>query len=425
MITGEDIVCISVMDWDWPFWTSRQHLMARFASQNRVIFVNPPLTFANDYIGACKDARLRRKLFSWAIHGGIVRYGENLLVWTPPPCIPFNRIRDRFLFSRLLELNQRLFRRSLQKALAEAGVREPILWASFNVYFADAVVGRLGEKLSIYHCTDEINGFPGYSPYISEIEARLAARCNLVLSTSEVLMTSKASINPSSYFVPNGADVELFAKAVTWDGREPEDLHAIPPPRAGFVGQIEYRFDCDLLRYTANTLTSWSFVLIGPVQAGNEDIEKLRDLPNVHFLGLKDRWMLPGYLAYLDVALIPYKINRLTQGIYPLKLYEYLAAGRPVVATPIPALKAVDGMIYLGKDGPSFAEAIVRANEEDGPEQALKRSEAALSHSWAHRAEVISEIITTFLDSRSKARDNGRHSLSKQVSLDVMNISVL
>jgi SAM-dependent methyltransferase/glycosyltransferase involved in cell wall biosynthesis len=392
MMRGRDIVCVSVMDWDWPFWTSRQQLMSRFAGSNRVLFVDPPLTFARDYLGSRSDARLRRKLTSWARNGGVSQRGDNLFVWSPPPVVPFNRIGSGPLFQGLLSLNQALFRASLKKTLERQRFCDPILWVSFNVYFGDAVVGRLGESLSVYHCTDEVSGFPGYSPQIREIEARLASRCDLVLTTSEVLRESKARYNPRSYFIPNAADVELFQKAARWTGSLPEDLASLPEPRAGFIGQVEYRFDYDLLRDAALQMPDWSFALIGPVQE-NREVEKLRGLPNVHFLGLKGRDELPGYLSLLQVTLIPYKINQLTRGIYPLKLQEYLAAGKPVVATPLPSLVGMDDLLYLANSGDAFVDALRRALAEDGEERRAVRMESARGQSWEARAADISVVL--------------------------------
>jgi len=400
LLRGRDIVCVSVMDWDWPFWTSRHHLMNELSQNNRILFVDPPLTFASDYLGARHDARLRRKLTGWTRDGGLRQVQPNLQVWSPPPAIPFNRVSSRPLYERLLAVDQGLFRSALRGTLRRLDIRQPILWVSFNVYYGDAVVGQLGEALSVYHCTDEISGFPGYSRFIPAIEARLIARSDVVLASSEVLRDDKARSNPNSHFVPNGADVELFERALAWDGPEPPDLRRLPRPRAGFIGNIEYRFDAALVRQAAERLPEWSFVLIGPLQHGYPDVEALRDLPNVHFLGLKARTDLPAYLAGLDVTLIPYRMNRLTQGIYPLKVHEYLAAGKPVVATPIPSLRQLADRVYLAADGPSFADAIERAAREDGPYRREARRQLARRETWSARATEISGILGDALRSR-------------------------
>jgi 2-polyprenyl-3-methyl-5-hydroxy-6-metoxy-1,4-benzoquinol methylase/glycosyltransferase involved in cell wall biosynthesis len=386
------------MDWDWPFWTSRQHLMQEFSQRSRVLFVDPPMTYASDYLGARRDPRLRGKLTRLTRGERLREVRENLLVWTPPPTIPFNRVASRFVFDRLLSLNQKVFRTSLRHTLQQLGIRDHVLWVSFNVYYGDAVVGRLSEALSVYHCTDEISGFPGYPRAISAIEARLASRCDMVLATSEVLRDTKAVYNARSYFVPNAADVELFQRTLTWDGPEPADLRVLPSPRAGFVGQVEYRFDGALLQYAAEHMPDWSFALIGPVQPGHPEVEALRRLPNVHFLGLKDPAQLPAYLAGLQVALIPYKIDPLTRGIYPLKVHEYLAAGKPVVATPIPSLEAMGDHVSIADGGPAIVAAIRKAAADDGPELAQRRSEGAAAHTWRARAAQISHIMSHVLE---------------------------
>jgi SAM-dependent methyltransferase/glycosyltransferase involved in cell wall biosynthesis len=395
MLSDRDIVCVSVMDWDWPFWTSRQHLMTEFARTNRVLYVDPPLTIASDYLGARHDARLGRKLRR-TLRGDQPReVADNLRVWSPPPTIPFNRITNRALFASVLAFNQRIFRTSLRRTLQALGVRDPLLWVSFNVYYGDAVVGRLGEAQSVYHCTDEIGGFPGYSRFIGPIEARLAARSDIVIATSEVLRDTKAAYNPRTYFVPNAADVDLFKQAVHWQQALPADLTELPRPRAGFVGQVEYRFDDQLLRYAAEQLPNWSFALVGPVQKGCRAEETLRQVPNVHFLGLKTRQELPAYMAGLDVALIPYKVDRLGRGLYPLKVHEYLAAGKPVVATPLPSMQSLADRLYLAEDGPAFVSAVQQAVTEDSPARKLDRARVAEQENWHARADQISTLLAT------------------------------
>jgi ubiquinone/menaquinone biosynthesis C-methylase UbiE/glycosyltransferase involved in cell wall biosynthesis len=414
-IEGHDIVCVSVMDWDWPFWTSRHHLMNELARRNRVLFVDPPLTFATDYLNARRDPRLARKLTGWTRHGGLRRAQPNLLTWSPPPGIPFNRVSSRAPFEALLRINQQVFQAGLRRTLARLGIQRPILWVSFNVYAGDAVVGQLGEALSVYHCTDEVTGFPGYSHYIAEIEARLASKSDLVIATSEVLRDDKARYNPNSHFVPNAADVELFNQALAWTAPEPADLRSIPRPRAGFIGNIEYRFDAGLVRYAAEHLPEWSFVLIGPLQDGYPELEALRHLPNVRFLGLKARARLPAYLAGLDVTMIPYRLNRLTDSIYPLKVHEYLAAGKPVVATPIPSMRRMVDRVSLASDGPSFAEALVQAAREDTPQRRDWRQRLAGRETWAARTAEISGLIRRTLDEQDEAERTPEDPLSPVV----------
>lgn len=406
-------MCVSIMDWDWPFWTSRQHLMRQLARRNRVLFVDPPLTYASDYLGARSDPRLRHKLTSWCRHGGLTKRSENLLVWSPPPSIPFNRVKNRLLFQRLLDFNQAIFRESLRRTVDRVGFRRPILWISFNAYYGAAVLGRLGEAVSVYHCTDQLSAFPGLHPFVSDIEQWVASEVDLVLTSSEVLRETMARHNPNSRFVPNGADVELFEQALSWKGPEPGDLRSLAHPRAGFIGGIEFRFDADLVAYAAHQMPSWSFVLIGLVQEGNPEVDQLRALPNVHFLGLKARTELPGYLASLDVSLIPYKINELTRGIYPLKLHEYLAAGLPVVATPIPSLQNMADVIYLADDGPSFVEALQRAAEEDSPRRHEQRRKMAQSHDWGARAVEISHALDEVLRVKEPLLDPDRSAAGK------------
>jgi UDP-galactopyranose mutase len=260
-----------------------------------------------------------------------------------------------------------------------------------------ALLGKLDERLSIYHCTDELTGFGTYSSHYLQLEREVIGRSDLLITTSDNLRDTKKLYNPHAYSVPNAADVEHFKQALQ-PLPEPPDLAAIPHPRFGFIGQFEYRFHTELVYQAALARPGWQFVVIGPVLPGYGEKPPLLKLPNVHAIGPRPNSSLPAYLRALDVCLIPYKLDKLTAGIYPLKLHEYLAAGKPVLATRLPSLEAFEGTIALVDSSEDFVTkgelAIQSAHD---PAAIASRVAVAERNSWKNRIETVVQLIDQHL----------------------------
>ena len=195
---------------------------------------------------------------------------------------------------------------------------------------------------AIYHCVDRIHAQPGMpATLIADSERQLCRTVNVVFTTSPDLQASLMRLNACTYHYGNVADQAHFAAALDAP-HAPEPLAGIPKPRLMFVGAIDsYKLDLPMLTALARQRSEWSFVLLGPVGEADPDtrITALQALPNVHVMGLQPYADLPAWLAHADVALLPLQENTYTQHMFPMKFFEYLAAGRPVVATRIPALR--------------------------------------------------------------------------------------
>jgi glycosyltransferase involved in cell wall biosynthesis len=205
---------------------------------------------------------------------------------------------------------------------------------------------------------------------------------------SDPLKVKKSPLNPKTFVVNHAADIRHFSKAADPQTSVPADLEKIPHPRIGFVGMVDLiRFDSELIRLVAAN-PEYHVVIVGGAMPGAE--RSLLDLPNVHLLGMKPLDELPGYLKGMDVCLMPYRLNDATRSIYPLKLHEYMATGKPVVATAIPAVDNFRDLIYVAENENQFVEQITRALKEKDPEVVLRRRVCAAEHSWeAHVAEKL------------------------------------
>ncbi len=378
MIQGNDIICFS-NDWDGdPL--SKKHIALRLAAQNRVLWVNS--TGNRNPTASVRDMRrLWKKL--WQFCRGCRPVAKNIHVFSPL-VIPYHGNRAARW------INRWVLAWSLRRACRELRFQKPITW-SF-VPSSAGVAGSLGERLVMYHCVDEYSEFTGTNKTgILDMERRLMERSDLVVVSSSRLYETKRRFNPNTFLVTHGVDVAHFRKACLPETAPPEDCADLPGPVIGFFGLIADWVDLEVVRFLAAARPEWSFLLIGEVQA---DISALRELPNVHLLGRRPYSSLPAYCKAFDIAILPFVRNELTLAANPLKLREYLAAGLPVVATPLPEVQKLDGLLRTATTGEDFLNQIEALLKEGklGPDLAM--SLLMEPESWDAKVEQLSEIVS-------------------------------
>jgi glycosyltransferase involved in cell wall biosynthesis len=377
MIEGNDIICFA-NDWDAePL--SKKHIVLRLARKNRVLWVNStgnrnPTVSVRDFQRAWKKVRQRLR--------GCFPVANNIFVFSPL-VIPFhgNRVARW--------VNRWLLPWSLRRACRELGFRKPITW-TFVPSSAD-VAGSLDERLVIYHCVDEFSKFTGADEAaILEMERGLMEKADMVVVSSSRLYETKSRYNPNTFLVTHGVDVAHFRDACRQEVSTPADCAGLKRPVIGFVGTVADWVDLEVVRHLAVSRPEWSFLLVGDVQT---DTSALRELSNVHLLGRRSYQSLPAYCKTFDVAILPFVVNELTVSANPLKLREYLAAGLPVVATPLPEVLKLDGLVRLAQTPIEFLDQIEALLKEGrrGPDPAV--SVLMERESWDRKVEELSGII--------------------------------
>jgi glycosyltransferase involved in cell wall biosynthesis len=273
------------------------------------------------------------------------------------------------------------------------GLRSPVLWG--YVPQAEVLVRTLDPGLVVYHCVDDIAAQEGIDvDSFNAAERRFAARADLVIASSPALAERMRTMAGHVLYAPNVADTALFATALEPGPVDPQ-LAALPEPRIVFVGAIAgKKLDLDLLGALAEAEPDWSFALVGPVGLGDPDtdVSALAARPNVHLLGARAQSALPAVLRGAAVGLIPYRTSRLTESIFPMKVYEYLAAGLPVVATGLPALTGLEGVDLVAGAEHTRA-AVERALRDDSAERRRMRSDAVRDRSLAARLAEIEAAL--------------------------------
>ncbi len=377
MMQGQAIICVT-QDWQGDP-TSKKHIMRVLAKRNKVLWVNS-IGVRRPTVSAYDLRRLLYKLRR--IVSGCREVEPNIYVMDPPvlplPGVPLAERINRFvLAARLRQLCRRY------------GMERPLLWTfQPNVNW---LLGRLDERLVIYHCVDEHSQLPGVpTDVIARMERDLVRRADLVLTTAEKLCEERRALNPRTYFIPHGVDVAHFSRALNSETAIPPALAALPKPVIGFFGLLADWVDVDMIAALARARPQWSFALVGKA---NTDLSAVKELRNVHLLGQQPYEALPGYCRGFDVGLIPFRMNELTLRVNPLKLREYLAAGLPVISTPLPEVVRYQGLVHVAVNRDGFLQAIETALAERSPERDQRRVDAMRAEGWDARVAEMSRLV--------------------------------
>jgi glycosyltransferase involved in cell wall biosynthesis len=292
-------------------------------------------------------------------------------------------------------LNARLLRIRVASVARRLGFNRPVLWG--YVPQAEALLGTLDPELVVYHCVDDIaaQAHIDAASFLAA-EERFAGRADLVIASSPALADRMRRVSANVLFAPNVADTASFARALE-PGPVDDALASLPEPRIVFVGAIAAKkLDFELLLRVARARRDWTLALVGPIGLGDPetDSSELGAEPNIYLLGPRDHQDLPAVLRTAAVGVIPYRRSRLTASIFPMKVYEYLAAGLPVVASGLPSLERVADVALV--DGADEAiHAIEAALAQDTVDRRRARSAAVRGHSWESRLAEIGDALAT------------------------------
>ena len=390
-LQGAHIVCFAPNPWN-DLWRNRHHIFSRLARENTVLYVEPKVySLADLRRGQMGVEDLRRPRCQHEADGlWLYRHP----VWAPRTARP-----------GLKQLMRRLRRLALRRAMARLGMCRPITWV-FQPIHAE-LVGTLGECLIVYHVVDQYAAFRYHSlekrQRIQDEERQLLPRADLVVVSSQALLAAKSSLNPHIVVVPNGVDLAAFERVWQSNVPPPEDVAQLRHPIIGYSGHISVRLDLPLVTEIARRRPDWSLALVGTVweRGCEEELQVLRALPNVHFLGQKAPEQVPQYICAFDACLIPYRQGEEAYHSSPIKLYEYLAAGKPVVGIDIPALDGFRAVVHVADSPETFVRSLEAALREDGSTLVKERRRLAAANTWERRVEQISTAIQTRLEDMS------------------------
>jgi glycosyltransferase involved in cell wall biosynthesis len=361
---------------------SRHQLMSRFSRDMPVLYVEPWVGLRSLRTGKYGISRVFADLGRPLLR----KYEPNVHVFNSPAYLPVS------LSPRLAAVTQRLWTRSVRRSARSIGITRPIIWVSRPE--TGFVVGHLNEQFSIYHVVDEYAGYTGAKGQtkakLADIESKVLDRVDLVIVASPELQRAKQGAGRDIIVAENGVEPTEYAEA-SQSGIEPDDLAQVPRPRIGYSGLIGKRLDLELVRKIAEQKPDCSVVLIGKVDAREceHELAALESLPNVYFLGEKPPSEVARYIAGFDIGLLPYAINLETMHISPIKMYEYWAAGKPVVSTSISAAQRHRSAVKVAESHNEFHAMIDDLIRDPSAEDPTRLVELANQNTWQSRVEYI------------------------------------
>jgi len=402
MIKNRDIIMVGLAALDSRIGSNVINLAKVFSKNNRVLYVNYPLDRLT-IIRERKDPLIikRRKIIKGKLPQ-IERINQNMWSFFPRTVLEsINQLPVDWLFDILNKINNKRFAREIRIAIRKLDFKDIIIFNDTDMFRSFYLKELIGAKTHVYYTRDNMVAVDYWKTQGIRIEAAIMKKADLVVANSTYLAELASRFNPHSYYVGQGCDVSLFDKKLI--SSVPDDIKDIKKPVIGYIGVLyTLRLDIEVLAHIAKSRPEWSVVLVGPEDEAFKESE-LHQIENIHFLGSKKMDELPSYLNAFDVALNPQKLNEVTIGNYPRKIDEYLAMGKPTVATKTKAMEVFSNFVYLAKDKEEYVKLIEKALQENTPEKEIEREKLARSHTWDANAEAIYKRIEEI----EKLKENG------------------
>ena len=381
---GCDIIFVSLENWD-EIWRRNQFLcdtLSRRFPDSKILFVAPPRDVSNSIRhGRFSELKVRA---TWT-----VPEHPNITVTRPLKCLPNSLALCR-------RLNEAMAVRHIRKVAADLGLSQPLLW--LNPHFGISMVGKLNECAVIYDITDdwtELDQGRREAQLIAEQDAALCVRADAVIVCSERLRAKKQTLTKRLHLIPNGVHTAHYERVLDPDLDLPAEAAQWKRPVLGYTGTVHSsRVDVALVAGLAKSYPTGSVVLIGPDFLSPSDAGRLDALGNVHRVPAVPYARIPDFMRAFDVCIVPHRMTAFTESLNPIKLWEYLAAGKPIVSTSVPGFRDFPNLVHIANDQASFITGIEDALRERGELAEARRTEAR-NHSWESRVDEVVRVIET------------------------------
>ncbi|HEV2478409.1 MAG TPA: glycosyltransferase [Puia sp.] len=388
-----DIVIIGLQAWYTEIGSNCKSIAEELSRNHRVLYVNMPLdrrTAARD--SANPNIRRHLDIIRKKDPEDMVRIGPNLWNYHPHSMLESaNWLPWTWLFKRFCRINSKRFAADIRRATSMLGFRDYVLFNDNDIFRSFYLKDYLNPGAYIYYSRDNLRAIPYWKRHARIIEPLHIAKADIGAANSIFLANYLQQYNPNSHYIGQGCNIALFDPSVPRP--IPTDMPASPAPVIGYVGAIIHsRIDNDILLHIAKTRPDWNIVLVGPEDEFFK-ASALHHLPNVYFLGRKDIKDLPAYVIRFDVCINPQLMNEITIGNYPLKVDEYLAMGKPVVATHTETMDIFGDSVYLADTPEEYPGLIERALVENNPSLAQKRIDLARTHTWTASVGKLYTLI--------------------------------
>lgn len=397
-----NVILFSLFRTDAPYSSISLSMAKELVRSVRVIYVNHPYSWKDLFSGLVKgDPVLKKRLRSLLLfRNSYEKLPEvpGLVVVTPPPTLPINWLPPGRVYRFFQQINDGMVQGAIQRAARKHGFERFLYINCYDPFFATYLPPETGAFCSIYHSIDDISQDPYTARHGLALENEACRQADITLVTSRNLGRLKQPVARRLEYYYNAADVSVFSRVLSEQFPLPAVLEGRTRQVIGFVGNLDaLRIDYPLLKKIALHFPEKTLLLVGPLNSQEPEQSGLTRLPNVVFAGSRKLEELPPLVQYMDVVLIPFLCNTLTYSIYPLKINEYLAAGKPVVSTSFSEdIRSFADHCYLAEDHDSFIQQIEKALSENATELKEKRVAAAAANSWQARIDQLWELIRNY-----------------------------
>ena len=396
-MTGYDFIITGLQSWDIPIGSNAIDIARQIAKDNRVLYVNSPLDMMTIWRNKKTAENEHRLDVVKKFKKPLRKISDNLWVLDFPFSVwSVNGFPDGPVFDLFNKRNNRKIFSFIRKAARELGFVNPVHFIDNDIY--RSFYGReiLKPRLSVYYRRDNLQPFAYWKKHVARLEPALIGKSDLVVCNSPELAAFARKFNNQSFDVGQGVDLSAYNPDQQFP--VPAELASIQGPIIGYIGDINsLRLDADLIYELAKARPQYSFVMTG----GEDKVfaaHALHQLKNVHFTGSIPKNRVPEFMAAFNVCLNPQLINEITIGNYPRKVDEYLAMGKPVIATTTSTMQLFKEHVYLCKNAGQYMLAVDKALAEDNDQLRRKRIDFARSHSWENNVQNIYNQIQQSLN---------------------------
>ncbi len=404
IIANRDIIIVGLQPWDTAIGSNCKDLALEFSKNNRVLYVNSPLDINTIFSGRNEALVKKRINYLRGKKDNLQALTDNLWVYYPDTILlSINWVSNHSIFKFLNRLNNKLLSRSIKKAMLKLNFSNIILFNDNDIFRGFYLKELLPAHTSVYYSRDFLLAVYYWKKHGISLEPKLIEKSDVCVANSTYLADYCKKYNTNSFYVGQGCDLTLYAESNAGEFR-PADIRNLKYPIVGYTGFLTtLRLDLQILLNITETRPDWNFVLVGPE---DDDFKRsiLHQRKNVHFLGAKKPEQLPAYIAAFDVCINPQIVNEVTIGNYPRKVDEYLAMGKPVVATNTPAMSIFKKHVYLAEkdDYIGLIEIALTKNNDEAKE---KRKAFAGLHTWENNTNEIYKAIN-YVEGKLSAKDN-------------------
>jgi teichuronic acid biosynthesis glycosyltransferase TuaH len=395
-----DIILNTLFRTDHAYSSVSLSFAKEMAKTHRVFYINHPYSLKDIYDGR-KNDKLRERLPT-IIRGKtyyetVKEIPDNFVAATPAPTLPINFLSQGKLYETLYQFNRNRVLKTVRNVIDDFKLKDFIYLTCFDPFFVPVLPKEFGAHLSIYQCIDDLSTEPYVAKHGTRLEREASAESDITLVTSTNLKKIFLDYQPETYIMHNAVDISIFRDLPNRHFERPVELLGVTGKIIGFVGNLDnVRLDYPLLKRIAEGHPDKTLVLVGPINSPEVAGLGLDKMSNVILTGSKKISDVPQYLKFMDICILPSLINKMSKSVYPLKINEYLAGGKAIIATNFSDdIRGFSDLIHIAKDHDDFVRLIDVAKEDYSDEKIKTRMAVASRNTWGDRVREFWEIIDT------------------------------